>query len=132
LQGRLQEAHREMRQALDGAERSDGAAHPWTQQIRIRLAGILREEKLLSDAQAELARVDREALKQLPAGHPLLGQLRREEGLLLRAQGDAGGARRALAEALEICEHRYGSTHWRTQRAREELADAAPPGRQRS
>jgi len=89
---------------------------------RITLADSLRLSGSVAEAGAELGAIPPQQLQGLPARHPILAELRRVEGLLALAGGDADAARAALTEAREIYVLRYGPEHWRTRRAEAELA----------
>lgn len=119
---RVPEAVDTLRGAVERSEAVNGPDYPLTEQMRIALADALRVQGGLDEAHALLARVAARGLPGLPPDHPIGGELRRVQGLLLAQLGDTVGARAALAEALRIFTVRYGAAHWRTQRARAELA----------
>ena len=119
--GRLEEAAAALRLALASGEKTLGAAHFNTLGARVSLADVLREQGHLREARDTLARFAALA-SDLPERHPLLAAAQRVDGLLCLKEGNAARARAALAQALEIYAYRYGGAHWRTQRARAELA----------
>jgi tetratricopeptide (TPR) repeat protein len=121
-QGRLPEAADTLRGSLERSEAAKGPDYPLTEQIRIGLAQTLLLQGRLDEAQALLARVDQSGLPGLPKNHPIAGELRRTQGLLLKQRGQIEKSRSALTEALGIFTTRYGKTHWRTQRTQDELA----------
>ncbi len=121
-EGRVPEAVDTLRGALERSETVNGLDYPLTEQMRVALADALRLQDKLDEADALLARVDESGLPGLPKDHPIGGELRRVQGLLLERKGDADKAKGTLGEALQIFTTRYGSEHWRTQRVRYELA----------
>lgn len=123
-QGRLKEAEASMAQALAVGEKVDGASHPFSLKQRVGLADILREQGDFVRAGATLRAIALSTVAGLPDRHPFLANLRREEGLLWLNEKQYDKARAALTEALQIYQLRHGSEHWRTLRARAELAKA--------
>lgn len=121
-QGHLEEAASMLRGSLERCEAAKGLEYPLTEQIRIGLAEVLRLQGKSDEAQGLLARVDMSGLPGLPRDHPILGELRRTQGLLLKQRGQIEASRAALTEALRIFTLRYGKAHWRTRRGQDDLA----------
>lgn len=119
---RLPEAEQHMRQALQLTEAVEGPGHPTTERIRIALADIVLRRGHPAEARQLIGAVDRDVFGLLPQQHPILAQLRRVEGFLALAEQDLAAARAALTEAHAILSFRHGAGHWRTLRARNELA----------
>jgi eukaryotic-like serine/threonine-protein kinase len=90
---------------------------------RLSLADALRtvgERELALDA---IAGVSQRALDSLPAPHLIVAEFKRVKGLLAMSQAN-DEAQTLLEESLAIVEYRLPEHHWRTQRARIELARA--------
>ena len=123
--GRLEPAAAELRLALNAGEKTRGVHHPITQNIRISLGDVLREQGRLAEAR-EVLRAVVVPMPNLPERHPYLAHLRRAQGLLASKEGRRAEARQSLQEAAAIYEFRYGGEHWRTRRVRAELASVPP------
>ena len=82
-----------------------------------RVLRLVGQEVLLADAFHEIG--EQRALHRLGVW---VGRLRRVEGLFALNSRDYAKAQAALADALQIQELRHGRDHWRTKRAREDLA----------
>jgi non-specific serine/threonine protein kinase len=121
-QGHEGEAAEMLRGSLERCEAAKGLDYPLAEQIRIGLAETLRLQGKLDEAQALLTRVDLSGLPGLPKDHPIVGELRRSQGLLLKQRGQIETSRAALTEALRVFTIRYGKTHWRTRRGQDDLA----------
>lgn len=120
--GRTARALATIQASIEAGDKVQGAGHPLSIQARVCLAAVLRQQGKISEAWRALDGIPPDALLALPERHPILGELRREQGLLLQRQAKPEQARAALSESLAIHEFRYGAPHWRTQRVRRELA----------
>jgi serine/threonine protein kinase len=128
-QRRFKEAVAALKPALALSEKRFGAEHRFALDVGIRLADCLREQGDYAGARAALKRVSSKGLEALPPQHYLLAAYRRQEGLLLQAEGRTDLARRALADAVSIYEHAAGPDHPNTVEVRAELkrlSEAAP------
>lgn len=105
-------------------ERLRGPNHIGCVKRRLSLTDALRSSGRNAEARETLSGVTSEALDALPAPHLVVADYKRIQGLLWAADGEFAKARAALSESLEIVEHRLGNNHWRTLRARAELAKA--------
>jgi serine/threonine protein kinase/DNA-binding winged helix-turn-helix (wHTH) protein len=123
-QRHLPEAAEMLRGAVERGKASDGPDYPTTLQMQIGLADVLREQGQPDQAQALLDQVAASGFPGLPKDHPIAAEQQRVQGLLLLQRNEHGPARAALAEALRIYAARYGAAHWRSLRARQELAAA--------
>ena len=121
-QGKLDRALSTIQDSIVVGDKLQGATHPKSIEARIRQAGIQRQRREFDQAWLTLGAIPQEGLKALPERHPMLGDLRREEGLLWLAQKQHDKARLALNESLAIHQFRHGDSHWRTQRVRRDLA----------
>ena len=92
---------------------------------RVSLADALRRSRNPLDASAVLIGVTPEALEALSPRHLVIAEVRRVQGLLWLEDRQWAKAQETLNESLRIVEQRLGPKHWRTERARLELAQAA-------
>jgi serine/threonine protein kinase/DNA-binding winged helix-turn-helix (wHTH) protein len=124
-EGRLTEAIATLKTAVAVSERADGSQHPAVTSTRLSLIECLLAAGHEGEAKSELTRVPQAVLADLPAVHPILAQWYRVEGLLALAQNALPDARKSLTVVLDIDQRLYGPNHWRTVRARHELARAS-------
>jgi len=122
--GRLEQAINIFRKSLTAYELLRGPDHIGCLKRRISLADALRRAGRSADAASTLAGVTPEALDALPPPHLVVADYKRVQGLLWMEDRELTKGPAALSESIEIFEHRLGSDHWRTQRARTELAQA--------
>lgn len=121
LQRRLPEALKIYRQTVamsqGGDANSRGAIY-----MRVRLAEVLAETGSFQEAAGIMQAIPPSFAHTEYRLGVWVGRLRRVEGLLALQSRDYAKAHAALAAALQIQEFRHGRDHWRTQRAREDLA----------
>jgi tetratricopeptide (TPR) repeat protein len=121
LQRRLPEALKIYRQTVamsqGGDANSRGAIY-----MRVRLAEVLAETGSFQEAAGIMQAIPPSFAQTEYRLGVWVGRLRRVEGLLALHSRDHARAQAALAEALRIQEFRHGRDHWRTKRAREDLA----------
>ena len=110
--------------ALRVSETTDGPQHPESRSIRLSLAETLLSAELTAEDRKLVEAAIGEPLAGLPDTHPFVAQRNRVMGLLAMRDGDSTRARASLQAALDIHESRYGTRHWRSVRARQELQRA--------
>jgi class 3 adenylate cyclase/serine/threonine protein kinase/DNA-binding winged helix-turn-helix (wHTH) protein len=120
--GRLAQAETTMRRALDITKNFHCPVHVLRVYPHAVMADILREGHRDREARQVLDSLPASALHELGERHPHLADFRRVQGLLWLSERQADKGKAALREALDIYEYRFGPDHWRTKRAREELA----------
>lgn len=117
------------RQSLAAYELLRGANHIGCVKRRISLADALRRTGNVREAVGALKQIESIALTQLPPPHLVVAEYKRTAGLL--CLNEPREARKHLEDSLEIFEYRLGSNHFRTARARTDLAlvasEASPP-----
>ena len=120
--GQYQEALAALRKIEAAPDKWFGEDHPLRVSVRTMLADALRGAGHAAEASEALNSISPIALSRLPPRHPFEAERLRVQGLLWLAADQPSEAGKALAESLKIYEFRLGPDHWRTQRAREELA----------
>jgi len=120
--GRWDEALNALTTALVVVEKVRGPIHVDSLRKRVQLADALRESGNRKQATEMLNVVPRAILGALPARNQVVADFRRVEGLLWLEQHEPKQAELALRESLRTVSHRFGEKHWRTDRARRELA----------
>lgn len=126
LEGDIDDAIQTLRKALEASARADGPEHPVTVSIRSSLVEALLAGGHAEEAKSIFAATALTSLDSLPPVHPFRAQLQRVRGILALQNGDMSGAEMSLRNSLDIYRALYGTSHWRTIRARQELAVAAP------
>ncbi|MGH8029217.1 MAG: tetratricopeptide repeat protein, partial [Arenimonas sp.] len=124
--GRWHDAIENMRTSLAVREKIDAPNHAFLLRIRVDLADALRGAGDFLEASATLSAINPRAIADLRPHQQALADLRRVQGLLWLESKDSERARSALQELLEILNHRLGTQHWRTERARDELLRVQP------
>jgi tetratricopeptide (TPR) repeat protein len=117
------------REAIEGLqelvrdnERLRRPDHVLLLRIRVALADSLRQAGRFDEASGVLSGLNRDAIARLGRNQQAKGDLRRVEGLLFLTAGKLESARTALQESLDVATRRHGPNHWRSKRARAELA----------
>jgi non-specific serine/threonine protein kinase len=123
-QAKYDEALTTLQKAVLVSTAADGATHPDTQSIKLTLAEAFLAAGRDADAQQTLTAPPAFDLSALPQHHPYVAQLYRVKGLLALHARDRTRARESLLQAKAIYEALYGSAHWRSVRARQELRNA--------
>jgi eukaryotic-like serine/threonine-protein kinase len=121
-EGQTKKAIDVLKEAVAVSAAADGAMYPVTLSIRLSLAEALLADGLDDQAREVLQTSPVIEFPQLPAAHPFFAQLARVHGLLELHAGHVVEARAWLTKALNICQSVYGTQHWRSVRARRELA----------
>ncbi|MEZ4295525.1 MAG: tetratricopeptide repeat protein [Polyangiaceae bacterium] len=101
LGGRTEDAERTLRDAVDLAEKNEVGAMLRADGWRL-LAGVLRERGRFAEAREAfetVAQIERDTLGE---EHPRLASTKHDHALFLLEQGDTGGARRLLQQAIAI------------------------------
>lgn len=98
--------------------------HAVALRTQIALADAFLQAEDLEASATVLSTISTEAVSALRRYQQSKADLRRVEGLLLLRRGERERAALALQESLEILSHRLGNSHWRTKRAKQELARA--------
>ncbi len=119
-EGKLDAAEAQLRSALRLGETANGPAHPLTERIRIRLAEVLRTRGDAASAAQLLHGIDGRLQPGLVPGARIAADLRRVQGLVFADLGEVERAKTAFKESVRIHESLYGTSHWRTARARSE------------
>lgn len=122
LEGQVERAIETLRRAVAISDLADGTRHPVTLSIRLSLAEALLASGRDTQALDVLEGTPSIEFPQLPAIHPFLAQLARARGLSDLHAGHVSEARVWLEKARMLCESLYGPQHWRSVRARRELA----------
>jgi DNA-binding winged helix-turn-helix (wHTH) protein len=122
-QGRARDALKIFAEVLAERQKKFGAS-PETLLSRISLANAQRETGDTQAAWRTLAAVP--ALDPSKDTEALRWALSRAQGLLWLREKQTDKARTALTESLRLSEAAFGTQHWRTRRARDELAHVAP------
>jgi hypothetical protein len=91
---------------------------------RNTLGVVLYKQAKFAEARQVFAALDSDAVRELPAGHWLLGQFRKCHGDCLGAAGDHAAAVRELTAGLELLARHFPADHIRVRRAREALLAA--------
>jgi DNA-binding winged helix-turn-helix (wHTH) protein/tetratricopeptide (TPR) repeat protein len=125
--GHNQAAAEALHLAIELQEKLGWPDHVLTLRARVALVDALRKGGKAKEASAALAAISKTAVARLRPHQQAKADLRRAEGLLLLQRGERSAALAALQESFEIVNRRLGATHWRTRRARSELAAALPP-----
>jgi DNA-binding winged helix-turn-helix (wHTH) protein/tetratricopeptide (TPR) repeat protein len=94
---------------------------------RVGLVDALRLAGRVDEGRAVMSTVEQEGIPRLRPYQQARADLYRAQGLLLLKDGEFDRARLALNDSLKIVDRRLGPAHWRTVRARSELAAANPP-----
>lgn len=125
--GKVMEARRTLEKAVEVNTRAGGQNHPLTWSIRLSQAEALLATPVDAASLSKVqSLVDEAAPGDLPAQHPFRVQHDRVRGMLARQQGNRELARASFSKALDDSVALYRKDHWRTRRAREELAALSP------
>ena len=123
LEGRHEEAMSLFLNSLHTFEELHGTTHVVVVETRIALANTQLELDLTDAANKTLAQISAGALATLPrVDHLIIGEYQRVKGLLALKANDLPGGTDSLGLALGIFSKRLGDSHWKTVRARAELA----------
>jgi len=122
--GHMEQAVNIYRKSLSTYELLRGPNNIGCLKRRLSLADALRRVGRTREASELLAGLAPGTLEALPPPHLVVAEFRRIQGLLWIEDRQWAKGQVALGESLTIVEQRLGADHWRTERARTELAQA--------